>query len=830
MVSEANIAPKKLQTALKRCIELLSKYGWAAVLVMLLGFSYFASDALQSRQREIRLSASQNVSAYALRAVVEFQDFERALQDTSPAARKNIDTTFDILVSRVNGFKLGSFHTIISANPETVEKVEHIQTLVSRIDAVLLLKDEAFVDHINPFLAPLKSELTDLASLTHVQASLNIDAMYFDFEQLRKIFSVLIIALTALGLALFVKLLRQNHRMNLGKSELTVLAKNLEMAKREVEQAHSEVTRSNENLKRRNKILQLHDVEIQTSNQRFDAALNNITQGLLMVDGAHRLIICNERFREIFQLSEAQTRTGDIVGKAPVNFAEIFAAELQTDVQLEEEGDFARLIARQNAMSKSTASVAFTFETETGKIISISQKPIPEGGWVATYEDITQRQRSEERITHLAHHDPLTNLPNRIQLRNRMQLELEKAPHHKSDLTLFYMDLDHFKSVNDTFGHSVGDMLLTQVSARLQTVFGAGNLVFRIGGDEFAAMHFGKTSKAHLGQMCQTIIAALRETFFIESHQLRVGICIGLARVNAQNFEFDTLITNADLALFQAKKSGRNTYRFFEPSMKQEIESRRSLEFDIETGIREGQFALHYQPIVDANTLEIVCFEALLRWNHPTRGPISPGQFIPVAEESGLIVPLGEWALRQACKDASAWKTQTRVAVNLSAVQFKSGQISKTVFSALAAARLAPHLLELEITESILLQDSEETLATLHQLRSFDIRISMDDFGTGYSSLSYLRSFPFDKIKIDRSFITEVSERDDCRAIVRTIVELGRSLKMVTLAEGVETKEQFEAVKDMGCNQIQGFYFGSAVPNHEIPALFQKFSAMNRAA
>ena len=250
--------------ALQRCINLLGKYGWAALLVLLLGFSYFASSALQSRQRDIRLSASQNVSAYALRAVVEFQDFERALQDTSPAARKNIESAFDILVSRISGFQLGTFHTIISTNPEIVEKVANIQALTSRIDAVLLLKDDAFIDHINPFLAPLQTELTSLASLTHIQSSLNIDAMYFDFEHLRKIFSVLIIALTALGLALFIKLLRQNHRMNLGKSELTALAQNLEAAKREVEQAHTEVTRSNENLKRRNKILQLHDVEIQT--------------------------------------------------------------------------------------------------------------------------------------------------------------------------------------------------------------------------------------------------------------------------------------------------------------------------------------------------------------------------------------------------------------------------------------------------------------------------------------------------------------------------------------------------------------------------------------
>ncbi len=811
-------------------LRVFRQSSWVGAALVLLSLAYLGFSAMQPPKKDIDLTSDHNSIAYTLRTVTAFQNFDRALRDTSADARQHIQNAFDELTSNINALRRGTLSRYFASNANLKARVDAIEELAGKIDTVLILKDDAYLEHIDPLADNLKAELMALATLSHDRASQNTDAIYFDSEKLRNTFGTFVLTLFTLGIVLLFKLQRQNQHMNASKTELTVLAANLATAKAQVEQAHAEVTRSNENLKRRNQILQLHDIEIQTQNHRFDAALNNITQGLLMVDGAQRLIICNQRFREIFALTEAQTLTGEVVGKAAASFTEIFAAEQLALETHEEPGDFAKLIARQAEVARAACDTTLSFETETGKIVAISQKPIPGGGWVATYEDVTQRRRTEEHIRHLAHHDPLTNLPNRTQLRNRMESELEKARKQKSDLTLFYMDLDHFKSVNDTFGHSVGDLLLTQVSARLQKIFGAGNAVFRIGGDEFAGMYFGKTTKAHLSHLCQTIIATMRETFFIETHQLRIGICIGLARVNAQNVEFDTLISNADLALFQAKKSGRNAFRFFETAMKQEIENRRSLEFDIEKGIREGQFHLHYQPIVDAQTLEIVCFEALLRWDHPQKGAVPPAHFIPIAEESGLIVPLGEWALRQACKDASAWPTQTRVAVNLSSVQFKSGQISRTVFSALAAARLAPNRLELEITESILLQDSEETLETLHQLRSFDIRISMDDFGTGYSSLSYLRSFPFDKIKIDRSFVTEVGERDDCRAILRTIVELGKSMKMVTTAEGVETKEQFETIKAMGCNQIQGFYFGRSVPNIDVEIMLRENSKAIKAA
>lgn len=813
-----------------RLPALVGKYGWAGLLMMLLVLALWISALIETRQNSLRMTARQNVSAYALHAVVEFHNFRDTLNDTGPEARARIQLSFDILFSRVNGFKHGDFGKFVAMNPASVATIARLDAAMAKIDAALILKDQELNDHILPSIATLEDEFTAVASMIHSEAGDTIDHMYLQLENLRLVFNALICAIAGIGLFLFCKILRQNQRMRASKQDLLNLARRLEGAKLELENAHNETMRSHENLKRRNTMLQIHDIEMQTQNQRFDAALNNISQGLLMVDGMHRLIICNERFREAFGLTQAQTRPGYVLGSLMSTFEEIFTDTSEPTPESEPNGDLSRLLAHQHELSLSGNAISFIFETDCGKVFAISQKPMPDGGWVATYEDVTEQKRSEARITYLAHHDSLTDLPNRIQLRDRMDEELGKFRHHKHNVTLLYMDLDHFKAVNDSLGHSIGDMLLRQVGARLQSLLGSTHPVFRIGGDEFAALYFGSQSNANLKDIAESIIAAICEPFTIEGHPLQIGICVGISRLGSDGFEFNEVVSNADLALFEAKKSGRNAYRFFEMAMKHGLETRRQLEIDLENGIARGEFELYYQPIVDTMSLDVVCFEALMRWNHPERGMVSPASFIPVAEESGLIVPLGEWALRQACNDAAQWPNRIRVAVNLSSVQFKSGEISRTVFSALAASKLAPHLLELEITESLLLQDSDSTLETLHQLRSFGVHISMDDFGTGYSSLSYLRSFPFDKIKIDRSFVKELSEREDCRAIVRTITELGRSLNMVTTAEGVETKAQYDLIKQIGCTQIQGYFFGKPEPMTAFPALFERLNRFKLAA
>jgi diguanylate cyclase (GGDEF)-like protein len=386
-------------------------------------------------------------------------------------------------------------------------------------------------------------------------------------------------------------------------------------------------------------------------------------------------------------------------------------------------------------------------------------------------------------------------------------------------LAVLCLDLDRFKHVNDTLGHPIGDDLLQAVAVRLLGCVRESDVVARLGGDEFAVVQIGCNQPAEAAQLAARIIDVLSAPYDLKNHHVVVGASIGVAVTPTDGSDPDQLLKSADLALYRAKADGRGTYRFFEPAMDARAQTRRLLETELRTALRDGEFELYYQPIVQLRTDEIAAFEALVRWNHPRRGMVAPLDFISVAEESGLIVRLGAWVLRNACAEAATWSKPVRVAVNLSPMQFKSPELAQTVFSAIAASGLAPDRLELEITESALLQDTEATLATLHQLRSFGVRIAMDDFGTGYSSLSYLRSFPFDKIKIDRSFIHELSTRGDCQAIVRAVTGLGSSLGIATTAEGVETHEQLKLLRREGCTEVQGYLFSPPRPAGAVEGL-----------
>ncbi|HEV2954550.1 MAG TPA: EAL domain-containing protein [Xanthobacteraceae bacterium] len=438
-------------------------------------------------------------------------------------------------------------------------------------------------------------------------------------------------------------------------------------------------------------------------------------------------------------------------------------------------------------------------------------------------EDITERKRAEGRITHMAHHDSMTGLANRVLLRERLEHALARMLEQESRLAVLYIDLDCFKDVNDALGHPVGDALLRMAAERLRGCVREGDTVARLGGDEFAIIQDSLRDDDEASDLARRVAAVLGAPFQVEGHDVTVSASVGIAMAPRDGADPDTLLKFADMALYAAKTDGRRTFRFFEVEMNERLHARRAMEIDLRLAFERNEFDLYYQPTIDIASGRIVGFEALLRWHHPERGIVAPGEFIALAESIGLIVPLGEWVLRQACAEAAQWPDDVTIAVNLSPLQFKNANLVETVTAALAAAKLPPRRLELEITESVLLQENENNPATLHRLRDLGVRIALDDFGTGYSSLSYLRVFPFDRIKIDGSFVKELPHNVECVSIVRAMADLARGLHMATTAEGVETPEQLEALRAHGCTAAQGYLFSRPLPAGELREFLARY-------
>jgi diguanylate cyclase (GGDEF)-like protein len=533
-------------------------------------------------------------------------------------------------------------------------------------------------------------------------------------------------------------------------------------------------------------------------------------QGLCLYDAENRLQVVNQRFCDIFGLAPKQVQPGITfyeileLSVAAGNHAGTTASELLTD--------------HMDFVAQHPTGTRF-LELRGRRVVASTHRPTSDGGWVATHEDVTDRREAEAKIIHMAKHDAITNLPNRILFRERMEQALS---HRGERVAVLYLDLDRFKSVNDTLGHPIGDALLCAVTERLQTLVRGTDTVARLGGDEFAILQIGASQPTGATILATRVIEAIAEYFDLEGHQVIIGTSIGIAVAPTDGTEPDQLLRNADMALCRVKATGRGTYHFFQPEMDAQMQARRILELDLRKALGAGQFEVYYQPFVDLMTSEVKGFEALARWNHPERGVVPPDQFIPIAEEIGLIVPLGEWVLKQACLEAATWPGNLTVAVNLSPAQFRNRTLVLSVLSALGDSGLAATRLELEITETVLLQDTAIVLEALHQIRELGVRFAMDDFGTGYSSLSYLRSFPFDKIKIDRSFVVELGKKKDGLAIVHAVTDLGSRLGMITTAEGVETEEQLESLRTTGCNQVQGYLFSRPRPAKDIPALLQE--------
>ncbi|MDF0584544.1 bifunctional diguanylate cyclase/phosphodiesterase [Bradyrhizobium yuanmingense] len=438
---------------------------------------------------------------------------------------------------------------------------------------------------------------------------------------------------------------------------------------------------------------------------------------------------------------------------------------------------------------------------------------------VNVVEDVTERRRDHEKIAHMAHYDALTDLPNRTLFREQIERQLA----HLADgcqFALLYIDVDEFKGINDSLGHHVGDELLKAIAARLRGCLTQGDLIARLGGDEFAVIQTGIQSPADVLSFVTKIYQAIRQPYHCLGHQLSTDASIGIALAPQDGADLDQLIKNADLAMYGAKAEGRRTHRFFEPAMDACAKARLTMEQDLRQALVNGGFEIHYQPLVDLRTNEVSGCEALLRWRHPERGMVSPAEFIPVAEDTGLINELGDWVLRMACNEAATWPAHVRVAVNVSPVQLKCDTLALRIAGALAASGLDPRRLELEITEAVLIRDDEAALSILHQLRSIGVRIALDDFGTGYSSLSYLKRFPFDKIKIDRCFVVDIAEASGSPVIVQAVVNIAAASSMTTVAEGVETEAQRDMLRALGCTQMQGYLFSAPKPASEVRKLF----------
>ncbi|WP_257167986.1 EAL domain-containing protein [Bradyrhizobium sp. SRS-191] len=433
-------------------------------------------------------------------------------------------------------------------------------------------------------------------------------------------------------------------------------------------------------------------------------------------------------------------------------------------------------------------------------------------------EDTTERRLADEKIAHLAHFDALTELPNRVLFRERIDQELERA-RHGTFFALLYIDVDEFKGINDSLGHHVGDELLKTIARRIESCLGPEDMVARLGGDEFAVLLTTVADQDEVMVAAREILETIRKPYRCLGHQLSTDASIGIALAPQDGVECDQLTKNADLAMYAAKAGGRHTFRFFEPSMDESARARLQLQQDLRRAIAESQFELHYQPLLGFTENVMTGCEALLRWRHPERGMVPPLDFIPLAEDTGLINEIGDWVMRTACAEAASWPADIRIAVNVSPVQLKSPTLALRIASALSAAGLAPERLEVEITEAVLISDDDVALSILHQLHDMGVRIALDDFGTGYSSLSYLKRFPFDKIKIDRCFVSDI-DAGSSSAIVQAVVSIAAASNMTTTAEGVETGAQQTALRQLGCTEMQGYLFSAPKPAAELRKLF----------
>jgi diguanylate cyclase (GGDEF)-like protein len=758
--------------------------GVTLVFVFLTAFliigAVYTSTLILQRQMALREASRYNATWLVSQAALEVSRLTSALASFGdPGVETDVDDVrlrLDIVASRITTLTEGDQGQFIHSRGDLAETIAELREAVAfSTPIVAVLQPHGSTAAVYAAFVPLSPRMNHLAASVHERGAELVTADLRSLENLSWIFSGLLIGLILCSFGL-IAFARWNYGM------LAV--------------AHGKVGGL------------VDDLHVQ--NDRFDAALNNMSQGLCMGTSDLTLVVGNDRFQELFGLPDAI-----IPGTAVRDLYQAMA--LSSAVSPE----FAlKLMTTHVSLIKDGLSVKVLHEAGE-RSLTLTHEPMPDGGWVTTFEDITEQRKAEARITFMANHDILTGLPNRLMFRDRLSEAISKLGKSFARLSVICLDLDRFKQINDSLGHPAGDSLLRIVAARLRRAVSENDVVARLGGDEFVVFCTGTDHPLAMAGVAERIIAALGDPYDLSGHRAVISASIGIAETTDPMADADLLLKNADLALYRAKADGRATYRFFEKAMEIELLQRQAIEMDLDSAMENRGLEVYYQPVLGLRARDVVGFEALLRWHHPERGLISPSEFIPIAEDTGLIMKIGAWVLDQACAEAARWPEPKKIAVNLSAIQFEA-DIVKTVSDALMKSGLAPELLELEITESVLLKDHQTVLLTMRRLRNLGVRIVLDDFGTGYSALSYLRMFPFNKLKIDRAFVIDICEREESRAIVTSIVQLAAALGMTTTAEGVETAAQAVALTAMGCDEGQGFFFGHPSPAGQVHRWFNR--------
>lgn len=758
----------------------LVKVALACLTGLLVTAAVFTSVSIARRQAALRDVSRYNATWLVSQTTLEVERLTAAAaafaMPGSGVDKDEVQLRLDIVISRLASLRKGEVGDFIRNRPDLNAAVMRLQDAVhASEDLIDTFDDPGSALKVFKLLSPSVTEVTRLAAAVHEHGGELVGLDIHELRSLQWTFAGLLTGVITCSLAL-AGVLWWNAKL--------------------LQSAHSAV--------------QKLASELHTQNSRFDAALNNMSQALCMISVDHKLIVCNARFSQLFRVPPEALAPGSL--------------EMDVFDAAERAGEFDRAMMRRlqtkhAALAAARAPLKFVEEDSQGRALAVSFRPMPEGGWVTTYEDVTEQRRAEARMSFMARHDALTTLPNRLEFQDRLGAALDRLGRGDTQLAVYCLDLDRFKQVNDTLGHPAGDALLKIVAQRLRGCIRADDVAARMGGDEFAIFGLSAGEPHWPDQLAHRIGEALRAPYDLEGHRALIGVSIGIATAADPAMTPDMLLKNADVALYRAKTEGRGIHCFFESRMAAELQARRAIEIDLASALDDGGLEVHYQPLLSLSTNKVTGFEALLRWHHHERGTVSPEAFIPVAEETGLIEEVGAWVLQQACTQATKWPSHLKIAVNLSPIQF-GGHIVKMVKNALDSSGLHPSRLELEITESALLNESITVVTKMHELRKLGVRMALDDFGTGYSALSYLRSFPFDKIKIDRGFVREIAIRKDSRAIVDCIIGLAHALGMKTTAEGVETADQLAQLRDAGCTEIQGYILARPGPAADMQRWF----------
>lgn len=743
------------------------RYVLAGGVVCFIGAAFYLGSLLIQRHAAINPLGKFNESWLVAQAPSEFARLEQRISGYPLGGKyadaEEVQLRLDIVQNRLNTLRSGFLAPFIASDPRHGETLRELGTSLALVRPLTAdLAATGAVEHALDLLEPVYPKLVRLSVDANTWNSIRTATDREKLSRLQLLFTWATIGLIICG-SFFISLLLFHNRL---------------------------LAHTSEELKSKDKALERR-------NEWFEAAIENMSQGLCLTDPQGRLLVCNERFLRLFGLS----KNADCIG-----------LDLET------------LIPETVAPpTQDTTSIRdAVFRLTSGQTLAVSHELLSEGGWVSTFHDISERQRSQDRIAQLAHYDSLTGLLNRFSFWNETEHALQQELQGTAELAVVYLDLDRFKEVNDTLGHLTGDTLLKEAAARLREVFGQDALVARLGGDEFGVVLQQKAKlTSRTIDLVEKLLASLSEPFQIEGREVRVTTCAGIAFAPNDGSTCDDLLKKADLALYAAKLTGANTYRCFNSAMEKQAVRRRQLGQDLRSAIEQQQLEMYYQPLVTLGTMQIGAGEGLLRWTHPKFGPVSPSEFIPIAEETGCIDALGAWALRRALNDANKWPEHVRVSVNLSPMQFKNVNLRTNIAQALEESGFSAERLDLEVTESVLMQDTKINIDTLNYLASLGVKIALDDFGTGYSSLSYLMRFPLSKIKIDQSFVRGMGEKPSSIEIIKSVSELAKRLGMTTVAEGIETWEQLQVIISAGCDEVQGYYFSSPVTEPQFRALIK---------